>query len=422
MNLESLETRPPVAPGKTPPFFINRNFALLWLGQSISVFGSWITSSGLSLAAVLVLSATPVQMSLLTALETIPVLLFGLFAGVWVDRLRRRPLIIMADLGRALVLLSIPLAAIYGWLRIEQLYVVAAVMGILTVFFDIAYRSFLPTVVPREHVVEGNSKLSTTDALAEIGGPSLSGLLIQAITAPVAILFDALSFLCSALCFGLIRTPEDAPDQERTHGSVWQDIRAGLQYVLRDPRLRTIAACSATRNFFGGAFATLYTLYVVRNIGISPLWYGVLVTVGGVGALLGALLAARVVQRFGIGKVLAVSILIEIGMSFFIPLASGPLLLAITCLVVSQLIGDCSATIYAINEMSLRQRIVPDHILGRVNASMNVLIVGVGPIGAIIAGVVSELIGIQLTLFISVAGSLLFLLLWVILSRMPRWS
>src|SRR5947209_5675974 len=186
----------------------NVDFVKLWIGQTVSNAGSGITSVALPLTAVLVLSATPAQMGILNALDGLAVLLIGLFAGVWVDRLRRRPVLIATDLGRALLLGTIPLAAFLHVLRIEQLYIVGALIGILTVFFNIADESFLPSLIPVEDLVEGNSKLGTSDSLAEITGPAIAGPLVQLLGGPVAILFDAISFLCSALCIGLIRKPE----------------------------------------------------------------------------------------------------------------------------------------------------------------------------------------------------------------------
>jgi MFS family permease len=285
MNLET-QPLPSTAPAKRHRFFIHRHFALLWLGQTISEFGSRITREGLPLAAVLTLQATTAQMGLLAALGSIPVLLVGLFAGVWMDRLRRRPILILADVGRAALLCSIPLAAMLGMLRIELLYVVAALAGVLSVFFEVAHRSFLPALLRREDIVAGNSELETSASLAEIGGPALSGLLVQALTAPIAILFDALSFLASALCIGLIRLLEQQRPQMEKRQDMWGDMREGWHALLAHPLLRALAAYAGTRSFFSGAFATLYALYVVRTLHITPAGYGLSVTLGGIGALL----------------------------------------------------------------------------------------------------------------------------------------
>jgi predicted MFS family arabinose efflux permease len=282
--------------------------------------------------------------------------------------------------------------------------VVIVLVGTLTVFFEIAHKSFLPALIACEQLAEGNSKLETSSALAEIAGPSLSGLLIQAISAPFAIIFDALSFLCSALCIGMIRVQEPADLLLERSPSIWRDMWEGLLVLWRDGRLRALAISAGMRNFFGGAFATLYTLYVVRNLGVSPLMYGVLVTMGGAGALLGAFVAPWAARRFGLGKLLIGSLLIDGGMTLCTPLAAGPSLAVIALLIASQLIGDCGAVLHSVNEVSLRQTIVPERLLGRVNGSMHFLGTALGPIGALLAGLLSELVGVRPTLFIGAIG------------------
>ena len=189
----------------------NPDFVKLWLGQTVSYFGSGITGIALPLTAILLLGATPVQMGILGALDGVSVLAIGLLAGVWVDRVRRRPLMITTDIGRAFILSTIPLAALLGVLHIWQLYIVAGLAGMLTVIFNVASSAYLPSLIPHESLVEGNSKLGMSDALAEIGGPAVAGPLVQLLSAPFAIVFDALSFLFSACCLGLIRKPESRP-------------------------------------------------------------------------------------------------------------------------------------------------------------------------------------------------------------------
>src|SRR5205823_6920973 len=220
----------------------NPDFVKLWLGQTVSHFGSGITGIALPLTAVLILAATPIQMGILGALDGVSVLVIGLVAGVWVDRVRRRPLLIATDLGRAFILGTIPLAALLGVLRIGQLYVVAALAGMLTVLFNVANPAFLPSLIPQESLVEGNSKLGMSDSLAEIGGPAVAGPLVQLISAPFALLFDALSFLFSACSLGLIRTPEPPPRAGEQRESLWSDLVEGLRIVLKNPLLRALAA------------------------------------------------------------------------------------------------------------------------------------------------------------------------------------
>jgi MFS family permease len=403
MDIHTETTKPVAKRG----WLISRNFALLWIGQTISAFGSRITREGLPLTANLVLRATPGDMGLLAAAGTLPVLLIGLLAGVWVDRLRRRPILIIADISRAGLLGTVPLAAALGVLRIEQLYLVALLVGGLTVFFEVANQSFLPTLVQREHIVEGNSKLSTSESLAEIGGPALAGVLVQAITAPIAILFDALSFLASALCAGFIRVREPAPSLPEERQSLWREMREGLHLVLGNPLLRATTAALSVRAFFGGAFATLYGLYVIRQLGLTPAVYGLLVTMGGLGALIGALLAGRIVRRFRLGRTLIGAMLLSGSVSVLTPLAGGPKLLVVALLMTTQLVGDFGMEVYLIHALSLRQSMIPDRFLGRANASANFLEGGMLTIGALLAGLVGGMIGMRLTLLIATIAGLL---------------
>ncbi len=416
----STEIPPASTPSGKRSFFINRNFGLLWSGQTISEFGSRITREGLPLAANLVLRATPVQMGLLAATGALPVLLVSLFAGVWVDRLRRRPLLIVADLARAVLLLSIPLAAVLRLLRIEQLYLVAALVGILTVLFEVANQSFLPGLVAHEQIVEANSKLSASSSLAEIGGPALAGVLVQAITAPLAILFDALSFLVSALCAGFIRAPEAQPSPAQERQNLWREMQTGLRLLLGNPVLRAITLSTGTSNFFGGAFAALYGLFLIRELAVTPALYGVLVTFGGIGAFVGAFAASRFVRRIGLGRTLIGAALLSGAASLLTPLAGGPRIVTIAMLITSQLVGDFGREIYFINAVSLRQSIIPNHLLGRVNASAQFLTGGIWPLGAILAGLLSETIGMRYTLLIGAGLGFLLSSAWLLFSPLRR--
>jgi MFS family permease len=412
----STEIPPTSTPSGKRSFFINRNFGLLWGGQTISEFGSRITREGIPLAANLVLRATPVQMGLLAATGALPVLLVSLLAGVWVDRLRRRPLLIVADLARAVMLLSIPLAAVLGLLRIEQLYLVAALVGVLTVLFEVANQSFLPGLVAHEQIVEANSKLSASSSLAEIGGPALAGVLVQAITAPLAILFDALSFLVSALFAGFIHVPEAQPSLAQERQNLWREIQTGLRLLLGNPVLRAITLSTGTSNFFGGAFAALYGLFLIRELAVTPALYGVLVTFGGIGAFVGAFAASRFVRRIGLGRTLIGAMLLDGAASLLTPLAGGSHIVIIAMLITSQLVGDFGSEVYSINAVSLRQSIIPNHLLGRVNASAQFLTNGIWPLGAILAGLLSETIGMRYTLLIGAGLGFLFSSAWLLFS------
>jgi MFS family permease len=384
----------------------NADFVKLWTGQTISQIGSHITGTALPLAAALALGATPLQMGLLAATEIAPALLIGLPAGVWVDRLRRRPLLIAADLGRALLLATIPLAALLGALGMGQLYIVGVLTSMLSVLFDVANRSYLPALVERERLLEGNSKLAASGSLAEIAGPSLGGALVQLITAPFAVAFDALSFLVSAAAIALIRKPEPAPER---HGGqhMASAIGEGLAVVWRDPILRALTSSAAIADFFGSAFQTLYTLYLVNGLHLPPVIIGVSVGMGGVGALIGAGLAGRFTRRVGLGPALIASLLWATAPQMIIPLMAGSPAFVSTLLLTTQLVGDVAWSVYFINAISLRQAVTPDRLLGRMNASVDVAVGAVRLVGVIGAGALAEVIGMRETLLIGAIGLIL---------------
>ncbi|HZR42325.1 MAG TPA: MFS transporter [Ktedonobacteraceae bacterium] len=383
----------------------NPDFRCLWTGQVVSQLGSGITGIALPVTAVLVLAATPVQMGILTSLDGLAILLFGLFAGVWVDRLPRRPLMIAMDLGRALLLLSIPLAAFLGILQLGQLYLVAALVGIGGVFFDAAAPTLLPSMIQSpEELIEGNSKLGMADALAEIAGPTAAGALVQLLSPPLAIACDALSFLISALCLRGIRGMESVPSIRSKRQKVWQESKEGLLFVLREPRLLALVGSAGLFNFTGIFIGTLYAFYVIRDLHVTPLILGVLIAAGGLSSLLGAWMAERVIKRFGPGRVVGCALAFYGITGIFVPLVTTPTSLVIAVLLTSQLVGDMGVSIYQISELSLRQTLTPPALQGRVNSTVQFLTRGVLPPGALIAGLLASLIGVRWTLMMGVLG------------------
>ncbi|MGI8857146.1 MAG: MFS transporter [Thermomicrobiales bacterium] len=391
------------------------NFLRLWTGQTISQFGSQITLLALPLTAALTLHATPAEMGILSAAETAPFLLVGLFAGVWVDRLRRRPILLITDCARGVLLLAIPLAALLDALTIGLLYAVAFLVGILTVFFDVAYQSFLPALVGRAQLVEGNSKLEVSRSAAQIVGPGIAGGLVQLITAPLAIIVDATSFLISALFLVFVRVPEPASAPRAERQTVWKDIGEGLGVVFRNPLLRAIAGCTATGNLFSNIVQAVYILYVTRQLGLSAGVIGAIFAIGSIGFLAGALLAGRVARWIGLGPTIVSSILFGCFGMILIPVANGPATLAVPLLVIAQFAAAFGSPIYNINQVSLRQAITPDHLLGRMNATMRFLVWGTLPIGALIGGALGGAIGLRPTLVIGVIGQF-SAFLWVFFS------
>jgi predicted MFS family arabinose efflux permease len=391
------------------------DFMRLWSGQTISELGSRITRDGLPLVALLVLGASPSQMGVIAAVGSSVVLLISLPAGVWVDRLRRKPIMLAADLGRAILIASIPIAALTHQLRLEQLYVVVALNGGLTVLFNAAYEAYLPSLIRRENLVEGNSKLALSSSLAEVLGPGLAGFLVQWLSAPIALAADALSFLASIGSLLLIRHSEPPLTPIETRRHIAHETIEGVRWVWGDRRLRALALAGGTRSFFGNFYAVLYSLYALRYLGLDAAALGVTIAMGGVGSLIGSALTDRAVRRFGLGRALIGSSIIGGALAFLIPLAGGPVMMAMLILMLSQLGGDAFNTLHGITSISLRQAITPDRLLGRTSTSLQVMIAGVGPLGALLSGALAETIGVRETLLIAAAGVLLSTL-WLIVS------
>jgi MFS family permease len=383
------------------------DFMKLWAGQTISVFGSLIGGTALQFTAILFLQASAFQIGLLAAASLAPGFASGLVAGVWVDRLRRRPLLIIADVGRALLLATIPLAALLDRLTIEQLYVVAFGNSILTVLFDVAYQSYLPSLVGRGDLLEGNSKLSASASVAEVGGFGLAGWLVQLLSGPTTILIDAVSFVVSAVSLSAIRTREARPAPVPHNSSVVREIGEGLRVVLHHPLLRTLAGGAFLLHFCGhGIYGSMVVLYMSRGIGFSPGVLGMTWGVGGISALIGAMLAAPLTRRLGAGRAMVLGLLLGSTTGFLIPLAQGPTLLSLILLILAQL-GDGADTVFQINQLSLRQAITPERLLGRVNASMHFVGQGAMLLGALVGGLLGDTIGVRPTLLVGAGGSLL---------------
>jgi MFS family permease len=390
------------------------DFLKLWTGQSISQFGSQVTQFALPLTAAIALNASAWEMGILGAVEFAPFLVFGLFAGVWADRLPRRRILVAADLGRALVLGLIPLAALLGMLRIELLYAVGFLTGALTVFFDIAYQSYLPALVDRSRLVEGNAKLEITRSVAQVAGPGAGGVLVQILTAPVAIAVDAFTFLASAAVLASIRA-EEPRSQSRARADVWSEIREGLAVLFGHPILRAIAGCTATSNLFGTVGSTVYVLFVTRELGMTPALLGIIVAVGSGGALIGALLANRLAGGFGLGPtIIGTAMLFPVG-GLLVVVAGGSQLAVALILIAAHAAMTFCGPVYNVNQVSLRQAITPDRLQGRMNATMRFVVWGTIPIGALIGGFLGDAIGLRTTLLVGALGSGLSFL-WVLLS------
>lgn len=382
------------------------DFRKLWAGQTVSLIGSQITALALPVAATLTLHATAFQMGILILAGSLPTLLFGLVIGVGVDRFRRRPLLIGADIGRAVLLGSIPLAALFGLLTMGQLYLVTFLAGSLTLLFNIAHISLLPSLVQHEQLVEGNSKLELSRSGAVIVGPSIAGLLIQLVTAPFAIVLDALSFLGSAAFLARIHTKEkeQTPPVSKSPPSFWLDLLTGIQTIVRHPILRSFLASLAAFNFFSYMIRALYVLYVLRILGVSPVLLGIIYAAGSVGFPIGAFFAGPVARRFGVGPTIIWGAGLSDAAYLLIILAHGSLVYAVPVLIAAQFLISLPSAITAINQLSMRQALTPNELRGRVNGASLFLTSGLGAIGAFVAGILGQAIGVRTTLIIAVIG------------------
>lgn len=394
------------------------DFLRLWAAQSVSQLGSQVTLLALPLIAALTLDASAFEVGLLAAAWSAPFLLVGLFAGVWVDRLPRRPVLIATDVGRAVLIAIIPVAHVFGLLGMPLLYVVAFLTGILSLFFDVAYLSYLPVMVTKDELLDGNGKLQSSESAAQIFGPGLAGGLIRFVSAPGALVIDACSFLASAFFISRIRTPEPppAPSADRPH--VWREIGEGLGLVRRQPLLRALVACSATTNFFAHVFFAVYVLYMTRDLGLGAGAVGLVFATGGVGALIGALLAGPTARRFGPGPTLLAAQLLFGLAGLVIPLAVLFPRLALAMVVASEFFQWLTILVYDVNAVSLRQAVTPHRLLGRVNATHRFLAWGMRPLGSLVGGLLGGLIGLPLTLAAGEAG-MFVAFVWLLRSPLP---
>ena len=415
----------------------NPNFLRLWTSETISQFGSQFTGLALPLTAIIILSADSVQVGILNFAGSVPWLIFGLVAGVWIDRHRKQRIMVTSNILRGSILALIPVAAVLGIitrLGLPFLYAISFSVGFLQVFFDITYQSYLPSLVRRDQLVEGNRNLQASASTAQVAGPTIAGIIISIVTAPIAIVFDAVSFFASALALGRI-DHEEVIDKEIVKPSVLADIREGLHVVFSNRMLRMIAGCTGTSNFFGTALGTLFLLYLIQpspaGLGVSEnlagVTAGIIFSVASVGALVGVAISARTAKSIGVGPAILGSILI--GSLGAIPyylsgsLTASPLFTlggfgvnwSMLTIMGGQFVSFIGTVVYNVNQVSLRQAIVALRLQGRMNATMRFLVWGTIPLGAITGGILGEFLGLRTAIGVAIlGGSLSFL--WILLS------
>lgn len=402
---------------KKVSFWKNANFLKLWSSETISSFGAQFSELAIPFTAVLLLQGSPEELGVLNAAITAPFLVFSLVAGVWVDRHKRRSVLILSNVGRALLLATIPVAAVTRLLTIPLLIVIAFIVGTFRVFFDIAYQSYLPALVEREQLVNANSRLEASRAVSSVAGPSLAGVVIQIITAPFAVAIDAFSFIFSTSFISRI-DHEEIVERGVERPSMASEIREGLAVVLHDSRLRAAAGANAFANFFEFAIQAIFVLYAVNLLGIGPELLGIILGVGALGAIVGALIAGKLASKIGIGPTILAAL--TLGVTTW-----GPLIYlanrqtAVPFLIAAWFFGEISFVAWSINQSSFRQAICPDRLQGRVNATLRFLAAGMVPIGSIAGGLLGETFGLRPAIGIATIG-LLFAPLWVLFSPIRK--
>jgi MFS family permease len=381
----------------------NRNFLLLWSGETISQTGAQISMVAVPLTAISALHAGPTEVALLTALQYAPVVLITLFAGVWLDRHRRRPVLIGTSLGRFLLLMLIPMSYLTDLLSLGLLYLVTFGVGLLTAVFDVAYVVYLSSLVSRGQLIEANAKLETTYSIAQIGGPGIGGVLVQLVTAPVALLANAGTCLLAAMTFLGIRKPEVVERPEGERRPIRAEIADGLRAILGHRVLRMLVIQAAVFNLFEQIVLTLYLLFGIRELRLGAGELGVILTTAAVGGLIGALVAGRAAAAIGTGRCIVGSMVVSAAGLMVVPFAPATPVLAIVVLIAGFVVYGFGLGVFSVHTLSVRIALAPAGLLGRITATFRLIIYGTIPIGALLAGLLGNLVGIRAAIMLGAA-------------------
>jgi MFS family permease len=418
---EQAATAPVAAPARArrPSLWRHTDYVKIWTAAIVSQMGSQVSMIAIPFIAAVVLRAPAFEVALLGTFQMLPFILFALPAGAWLDRVRRRPVLIAGDLGRALALLTIPIAYALGVLTIWQLYAVGFAAGLLTVFFDVADQSYLPVLLDPEDLVEGNAKLQISASASQIFGPGMGGGLIALVAAPFAILIDAASFVASGGLISLVRKHEPKPDRKQaadgSYTSLRQEIADGLRYVLGNRYLRMVAGSTGTCNLGTSVAFSIFPIFVYVELGLSPGLVGAAFSLGGLGVLVGAFVAAPLARRLGVGPVIVGSMLLTAPAALILALLPSDAAVAGVMLVFSQFLMGFTAVVYNVNQVSFRQAITPLEMQGRMNATMRFIVWGTLPLGSILGGALASFLPLRTTVLIgAVIASTAFI--WLLLS------
>ena len=385
------------------------DFLRFWIGETVSSGGSALFNLALPLTAVIVLQATAFEMGVLRALGAIPIILLGLFAGVWVDRLKKGPIIIVTNVGQCLLIALVPLTALLGIIRIEVLYAIVLAVGALGVFSFVAAQSYLPTLVRHEDLVGANSKLQLTQSAAGIGAPGVGGWLIELVSAPFVLLLYSVSLIISAVMVSLIQRPEQARQSAVSQRDVWREIGEGIRLIWQQPLLRSLVVVPGVASVGAGVQGAVFVLFVVQDLGVTPTMLGLISAIGGIGALVGAALSAKVTQRIGPGLSIVLAQLLMSSGSVLIAITGGPLTVSLPLLGLSAGMLWIGIRIWSVNDVALRQALTPADLLGRINATRRVVVHGLMPVGALVGGLLGTVSDLRTALVVGAAIGLIAL-------------
>jgi MFS family permease len=392
-------------PRDSPPDSLaaDPNFRRFWAGVTLGQLGAQLGHIALPVVAVQLLAASELELGVLNASATAAFLLVGLPAGAWVDRWAKRRVMIRADIVRAVAISAIPVLWAFDVLAMWHLYVVAAVIGVATVFFDVAYQSVLPFLVRREQVSDANGKLEGVAQVARVAGPAAGGLLLKVVSAPLLFVADAIGYACSALFLARVHDRE-VPRPRAPEARLRTEIAEGLGFVLRHPLLVRIVACTTLSNLASTLGFTLMPILVLRIVGLEPFWFGVVMGAGALGGILGAILAPRIGRVIGEGTAIPLASLLSAGTWALVPLSAsvGSTYGAMALLLLAEFCFSFSVLVYNVMQVSMRQRICPEHLLGRMNASIRFFVWGIMPISALLSGFLGNQVGVVATMWISV--------------------
>jgi MFS family permease len=386
---------------ETGGLLANRDFVRLWAGQTVSLIGTQVTQFAMPLVAVLSLNATVLEVGILNALRFVPVLLLSLFAGVWLDRRRRRPILICCAIGNSLLIGLVPIASVTGVLSIGLLYLVTTLVGLLNMVFDVGALSYVPQLVERRHLSQANSRLQASNAVAGISGPGLAGLLIGLITAPITLSVDAVSYLASALGLIAITRREPEPEQPAERQSVGRSIAEGLRAVYGSRVLRALLTQSAALNLCFGAVITVFVVYAVRYLHLTPFKLGLVLGASALGSLCGALLSTRVRMRLGLGRSLVVNTVFIAFAPLLMIIPRGAGLASMTILICCHFLYGGNMAMYNVAAITMRQTVTPRRVLARMNATYRMLLFGAPLFGALLGGLLGDALGLRPALVVS---------------------